>query len=51
MSDISQPARIDPETRKPAAETLHLKKQLQTKELAWLRKLRDAQAKDQGQQL
>lgn len=34
-----------------AAETLHLKKLLQTKEMAWLRVLKDAQAKQQCRQL
>jgi hypothetical protein len=38
-------------TPRPAAEILHLKKLLQTRETAWLRVLKEAQAKAQCRQL
>jgi hypothetical protein len=39
------------EPLKPAAETRHLKALLQSQELAWLQKLKEAQAKAQCRQL
>jgi len=51
MSETYLPTHKHAETPRPAAENLHLKRVLQTKELAWLRILKEAQAKEQCRQL
>ena len=51
MTGIRQTKSPPPEAKKPGAETLHLRKSLQTKEMAWLRVLKEAQARQQCRQL
>lgn len=51
MDKNTQPNGADAETPRPVGETLHLKKLLQTREMAWLRILKEAQAKEQCRQL
>lgn len=51
MTETKRPIGVKAAPLPPAAEMLHLKRLLQTRELAWLRVLKEAQAKGQCRQL
>jgi hypothetical protein len=51
MNHSKQSSETGVKTPNTASEALHLKRLLQTKEMAWLRVLKEAQAKEQCRQL